>query len=255
MRDKLIHLIESAGGRVEDKLFVLESACVLVAAHELTADGERLLESLHIDTTRPDYEQFGEFNSRITYLSFPRQEGGSSVQYNRDMVEKHQHLSVHGATSATFLLAGIALETSMELIAHGEARVARLSSSKTRAMNDPLYRLLGTPPERELQRTFIRAFLELRSRFEEDCQPRATPTGCEFFNILNLGCKATALTYTMSLKDYHKLFIGRLPEPGNEYEVRDICTRMCQQLHERYPLVIRKPEEYRGTPHGEKYKV
>jgi hypothetical protein len=255
MRDKLIHLIESGGGAVEDGLFVIEPACVLIATHELSPDGQQLLADLHIDRSRPPYEQFAEFNSRITYLSFPRQEGTSSEAYNRDMVEKHQHLSVHGATSGTFLLAGIALETSMELIAHGEAKVARLTSSKTRAMNEPLYRLLGSAEERELQRTFIRAFLELRSQFEEDCQPRATLEGNEFFNLLNLGCKATALTYTMSLKDYHKLFIGRLPEAGNEHEVRDICARMCRILHERYPLVIRSPEEYGRTAHGEKYKV
>ena len=72
---------------------------------------------------------------------------------------------------------------------------------------------------------------------------------------MNLGCKATALTYTMSLKDFHKLFIGRLPASGNEHEVRDVCGRMCRLLHGRYPLVIRTPEEYAGMAHGEKYKV
>jgi len=254
VKERLIALIEAAGGVVEDGRFVTEPGCVIIAGHDLTPDGERILEHLHIDRSRPAYEQFGEFNSRITYLSFARQEA-SAEQYNRDMVQKHQHLSVHGATQVTFLLAGVAVETSMELIAHGEARVARLTTSKTKAMNDPLYRLLGTPEQRAWQRRFISDFLELRRRFEQDYSPRGTSEGTELFNLLNLGSKATALAYTMSLKDYHKLFIGRLSEAGNELEVREVCARMCRLLRERYPLVIRAPEEYAGTAHGEKYRV
>ncbi len=48
-----------------------------------------------------------------------------------------------GPINATFLLAGLSLETSLEFIAHSEARVARLTSSKTAAMSSPLFRLQG----------------------------------------------------------------------------------------------------------------
>jgi hypothetical protein len=41
----------------------------------------------------------------------------------------------------TFLISGVALETSLEMIAHKEARVARLTSSKTASMNLPLFRI------------------------------------------------------------------------------------------------------------------
>ncbi len=41
----------------------------------------------------------------------------------------------------TFLISGVSVETSLELIAHKEASVARLTSSKTNAMNLPLFRV------------------------------------------------------------------------------------------------------------------
>lgn len=252
VKEKLIRLIEELGGAVEDGLFVTRPACAILARTEPSE--RRVFELMNIDTSRPDYEQLGEFNSRVTYLSFPK-ERGSSEQYNADMVDKHKHLSVYGPVHVTFLIAGISVETSMELVAHAEARVARLTTSKTKAMNDALYRLQGTDAERELQRRFIRDFLELRAAFEREHQPRGSEDGNELWNILNVGAKATALTYTMSLKDYHKLFIGRLTPAGNELEVREICGRMCELLHERYPLVIKAPGHYVGVDHGEKYRA
>lgn len=41
----------------------------------------------------------------------------------------------------TFLISGVTIETSLELVAHKEASVARLTSSKTHAMNLPLFRV------------------------------------------------------------------------------------------------------------------
>lgn len=250
MREDLIRLIEETGGAVEEGRFVTRPGCAILAATEPGA----LLSRLGVDTGRPPYEQLGEFNSRLTYLSFPKKPG-SSEQYNIDMVHKHQHLSVYGSLHVTFLIAGVSVETSMELVAHAEARVARLTTSRTRAMNDPLYRIQGTDAERELQRAFLRRFLELRTQFESGARPRESENGNELWNLLNVGAKATALTYTMSLKDYHKLFIGRLQTAGNELEVREICARMCDLLHERYPLVIRPPRYYREVEHGEKYRT
>ena len=255
MTDKLIRLIESAGGVVEDGLFVVEPGCVLIAAHEPTPEGERLMCAMRVDAARPGYEQLGELNSRLTYLSFPRQESGSAAAYNRDMAEKHQHLSVHGADERD-VPAGRRRPGDGDGTGRprrGPRRPADLQQDEGDE-RDPL------PPARHgagagVAAHFIRSFLSLRAGFEAERRPRETPDGGEFFNVMNLGCKATVLTYTMSLKDFHKLFIGRLPASGNEHEVRDVCGRMCRLLHGRYPLVIRTPEEYAGMAHGEKYKV
>jgi len=249
---RMQQLVQLSGGVVEDGLFVTRPGCLLLAKTELANSKSvtSLLDSFHIDTERPTYEQFGEFNSRITYLAF-KSKKGSSKDYNYKMAHVHGHLSVYGPVHATFLLAGIALETSMELVAHSEARVARLTSSKTNAMSAPLYRLQGTSAERSEQRAHITKLLELRKELNTSKWSKENET--ELSNMLLPGCKATALTYTMSIKDFHKLFIGRLNPSGNEEEVQEVCTLMCSQLREHYPLIIRAPEEYARMSNADKY--
>jgi hypothetical protein len=41
------------------------------------------------------------------------------------MIKKLKHLSVYAGTDITFLIAGCSLETSLEFIAHHEARVGK----------------------------------------------------------------------------------------------------------------------------------
>lgn len=163
-------------------------------------------------------------------------------------------------TSVTFLLAGVSLETSMEFIAHKEASVARLTSSKeadgskTSAMNVALFRVQGETARDQIE--FLKDFLALYGSFEIRANPRKNwPNGIEFFNMLKPGNKATALAYTMSLPDFHKLFIGRLAPHGNETEVQEVARRMCEQLHSMYPEVILSPEEYAQLGNGAKYKA
>ena len=73
--------------------------------------------------------------------------------------------------------------------------------------------------------------------------------------MFNLGMKATAFTFCMTIKDYHKLFIGRIPELGNESDIRLICRKMCNILHELYPKIIHPADYYENINNGEKYKV
>ena len=65
-------------------------------------------------------------------------------------------------TRVICMQAGIALETSLELIAHHEASIARLTSSKTKAMSNPLFRVQGSPDERAAQKAAIRKLLDAR---------------------------------------------------------------------------------------------
>jgi hypothetical protein len=75
------------------------------------------------------------------------------------------------------------------------------------------------------------------------------------FNQLDAGYKATTLTYTMSIKDFHKLFIGRLSRHGVEAEVVSLCMVMCEKLHAKYPLVIKTPAEYFAANNGAKFNA
>ncbi len=155
---------------------------------------------------------------------------------------------------ATFLLSGISIETSLEFIAHKEAKVARLTSSKTTSMNLPLFRVQGN--DTWAQRKYITEVMKQRSKFENSYQPRKTwENGNEIFNITLPGCKATALCYSMTLKDFHSLFIGRMGPNGNETEVQEVVRMMATILHQRYPQVILSPSDYLTFSNAEKYKA
>jgi thymidylate synthase ThyX len=87
-----------------------------------------------------DYLSSGEFKGRITYLSFKKESTEEDAKKYHDlMIKKLKHLSVYAGNDITFLIAGCSIETALEFIAHHESRVARLTSSKTRAMSDTLY--------------------------------------------------------------------------------------------------------------------
>jgi len=157
------------------------------------------------------------------------------------------------STQVTFLVSGIALETSLELVAHKEARVARLTSSKTLAMNLPLFRVQGD--DLQMTKRYLESVLKHRTIFEEKNQPRKkVANGNELFNMTLPACKATALCYSMTLKEYHSLFIGRMGPNGNEEEVREVVRKMASQLNQRFPNHILPPQTYLNFNNAEKYK-
>eukprot|EP01125_Pyxidicula_operculata_P015851 TRINITY_DN5400_c0_g1_i1.p1 TRINITY_DN5400_c0_g1~~TRINITY_DN5400_c0_g1_i1.p1 ORF type:complete len:1269 (+),score=275.17 TRINITY_DN5400_c0_g1_i1:199-3807(+) len=154
----------------------------------------------------------------------------------------------------TFLLAGISIETSLEFVAHKEARVARLTSSKTNSMNVPLFRVQGI--DTWAQRKYLCEVIKQRVKFENSYQPRKKwDNGSELFNITSPGCKSTAMLYTMSVKDFHKLFIGRMGPDGNENEVREVVRKMASDLHQAYPDHILSPDDYLSLTNNQKYKA
>jgi hypothetical protein len=151
----------------------------------------------------------------------------------------------HDQIMLSFLIAGVSVETSLEFCAHKEARVARLTSSKTNAMSMPLFRVQGESTI--AQRQYLAAAATARNRsvsFKED--------GLEYSNMLLPAAKATALCYSMKLADFHKLLIGRVPEPGNETEVRYVASRICSILHSHFPQYILPLENYLGCNNKDK---
>lgn len=252
----MIKLIIASGGELDDsQTFVIKPGCMILNMTQENAYGIDIYKLFNIDVNRPHYEQRAEFKSRITYLSFPDEPVNSS-DYNKKMAQEHQHLSVHSSTQIEFLISGVCIETCLEFVAHSEAKVARLTSSKTKAMDDTLYRLQGTDKEKDFQKKLILDFIELKKKYESSYHPRTlSQHGTEFTNLLNLCSKVNAFTYAMTLKDYHKLFIGRLSEHGNEQEVQEVCRLMCDQLHEQFPLVIKSRDEYYAMNNGAKYSV
>jgi len=163
-------------------------------------------------------------------------------------------INVAKEAQATFLVAGISIEPSLELLAHKEAKVARLTSSKTNAMNLPMFRIQGT--NTWAQKKYIEEIIRQRHKFELSYNPRkAWDNGNEIFNITSPGCKSTTLCYSMTLKDFHSLFVGRMRPEGNENEIQEIVHEMATILHAHYPKLILSPKEYMNFGNAEKYKA
>jgi len=163
--------------------------------------------------------------------------------------------------SCTFLFSGITTETLLELLAHSEATVARLTTSRTTAMNAPLM-VLDTHVDKEFQKHLLTKLQQARDHFENTYHPREVTgsteekkTQIEWFNVSQPGSKATAATFTMKLSDYHKLFIGRLPQSGNENQIRQVLSRACDLLNKLYPDVISEYTTYAGATNHAKYQA
>lgn len=243
-REWMIKLVTGTGGLVEDERFVTKPGCLIVAETAIDPAANALLDAMGI-SPGADYARLGELTSRLSYLSF-KEAADSATNYLDRVANKMQHMSIFNGTNVTFLIAGISVETSLELIAHHEARVGRLTTSNTAAMDDPLFRLQGSPMAQRRQRGEI---MRLMDRVPIAGEER------EFMNMNRPGSKCTAITFTMSLKDFHSFFIGRMPEKGNETEVREVAALMCTQLHERFPIAIREVAAYLSMGNGAKYAL
>jgi len=121
-------------------------------------------------------------------------------------------------------------------------------------MNLPMFRIQGT--NTWAQKKYIEEIIRQRHKFELSYNPRkAWDNGNEIFNIMAPGCKSTALCYSMTLKDFHSLFVGRMIPEGNETEIQEIVHEMANILHTNYPKLILSPKEYMNFGNAEKYKA
>lgn len=118
----------------------------------------------------------------------------------------------------TFLLAGISVECLVELLAHKEAKVARLTTSKTKAMNHPFFAtpsVLSHASQKECStvspfvQKWIKSQLALRQTLCSESL--LSEEEKEWIQTTHPGVKAVSLCYTMSLPEFHRLFLGRLP--------------------------------------------
>jgi len=231
--------------------FINQTGLIKVKETCLSPEANKLFSEMNI-TSETSFEQSGEFNAKLTYMMFGSSSKNGS-QLNKEMVEQHQHLSVYGDWSVTFLVVGITDEVLKELIAHREGHISRLTSSKTKAQTNTYYRIWGTPEQQQVQMEFINEFLIMKKNWQN--HENYSLLGLELSNSLNLPCKVAVAEITMTLKDYHKLFIGRCGPNGNEYLIQELAGQMADNLHESYPLLIKTKEEYIAMNNGEKLKI
>lgn len=138
-------LLKHSNAVFEDK-FIREIGVIVLNNHDgLTEEAINLFEDLNIDLSQGTFLALSEFNSKITYLSF----NSKREDYHDFIINKLKHLSPYSLNTPTVLVVGCSIEGSLEIIAHNEAKIARLTSSKTNAMNNPYFYLEQKNPEIE----------------------------------------------------------------------------------------------------------
>lgn len=154
-------------------------------------------------------------------------------------------LPVSPDSAISFLLSGISVETSLEFIAHHETKVARLTSSKTKAMNLPLFEINNYD---KTQMKLVESALKSRIGLATDS------SSIENVNLTLPAAKSTVAVFTVTLKDLDSILIGRLGNPrGNETAVIKVATKICQVLHHKYPEFIKPLEYYLNAKNQFKY--
>lgn len=238
-RTTLAAIIRKAGGVVdEDDRFVTRPGVQIMSVSAPTKAAREIMDLLGHDTDLEPADRLTAFDARVTYLAFPNS-GDETGEAYLQRIHGLGHTSIWGRTFASILFAGISVETSMEIVAHPWMKVARLTTSATKAMDDPLFRLFGTQEEVAAQRRTLQSFLESRAQVD-----REAVGGRYAANRLDPGCKATLLHVGATLVEWNWVFGSRLVKVGNEPEVREAFALACVALHQRYPFIIERPREY-----------
>lgn len=99
------YILEAAGGEGRGRK-ITKPGVLMLAESELTEAARKLFKQLNIDTDGSDSEQLIQFNSCITYQSFPQKSGSARV-FNERIIRDLQHLSVAASHEVSFFLAGI----------------------------------------------------------------------------------------------------------------------------------------------------
>ncbi len=254
MHQRMQTLVLGSAGEIEDHLFVTKPGILLLTEEpRLTDPARQLFADLHLSQDTTDAQQLVHFKTAVTNLTFPK--GGKNTErYLEQVVRKAAHRSVVNDVRPVFLLAGIAAETALELIAHKEGDIGRLTSSATSAMRFPHFEINGEAWERLVQKVaLLEHLLNHRKLFALSGAVGTFSHTLEYQNRLHPGNKALALVFSMGLKDIHKMLIGRLAPQGNEAALQEVCTRMCTLLNQRHPQFIETPEWYRDQGNGAKY--
>lgn len=249
------YLIEIAGGEVSEDMFVEKPGVALVK------DGSdinlplvnQLVEELNIGSEQPLENQLAELAARITYSAFPKTKPTSSesTAYHKNLANLG-HLSpykIWDKENVVFLLGGVTVEGTLEIVANKGAKIARQTSSRTISMENPFYRVQGDEAFRDVQRSVLRESLLARKRIldrydltnfrTED--KKALP---EFLNMTLPSSKTVNIFAARTLENWIEIFGKRFDAVGVETELREILSQIRNILAEKYPDLIQSEAEY-----------
>ncbi|EKD92742.1 MAG: hypothetical protein ACD_28C00346G0004 [uncultured bacterium] len=286
-QEKMVDLVEETGGKVSDERYIIEPGVMVMSiAGKVSEQAKTLMAKMNINSEQSEAEQLAEFGARLTYLSFPNKpESIEEAETFLNRLKQSNHTSPYRLLGeaqenlASVLVTG-SLENMIEIMCH-KGRVARLSSSRTNAMSNPLFTLEGPLEQQKLQRRLIEASLHSRREllielahsqglsldssqdildqqrtiikaelglFSPALNPKDREELDDALERLNAQYPATKASFfinSMSLSDWNWTLSKRMIEKGSvEIGLIEILKKVATVLHAVCPEVIQTPEAY-----------
>lgn len=243
-----VDLVNNFDGAVEAGRFVSRTAVEPIAATRLNESGQRLLEKFGVSRWMHEPEAIAALSARHTYLSKSPTDT-DPAEYVAKIIAAGER-SIGRSSSVLHLISGISIPSVIELIRRG-GEISRLTTSKTKTMTNPCYRLFGAPATHSYQREAVARFLELKHRFEpdwNDCPDSAH--AIELWNICNLQSKTITLLHSMNQTQLHTLVKKVLSEGAGNPEFEDIILRLGASARSAAPALFPEVACYRNaSPH------
>jgi hypothetical protein len=231
----------SLSGAAVTNRFVQSPGVMGIAETRMLPSAQELLGTFNPKANGSDAAMLAELAARQTYLAVSTG-GVETGEYVNRIVNGSGHRSVARAASITHLFTGITVPCVIELIRRG-GEIARLTTSKTKAMDQPFYRVFGEVDEQLWQFSAIDRFKALRGSFGAELND-SSPDRRELFNLCDLQSKTIPLLHTMNLTQWHTLLKNSFASKGVNPEFRHLLALCADRLCERHPVLFLSRDSY-----------
>lgn len=214
---KVIEILLKNSNSIYKDRFINKSGKILLFKDGILMNGiKEMFIELNISEKQSDENMLAEFVSRITYLSFPKNNNYNPEDYHNKL-KKLGHTSPYYVNETVFGFFGISLETVLEMVSSWTNSSGRLTSSKTKAMLEPFYNI-----NNDIEKKYIEDFLKIRKKFLNSTEKEFNDY--EILNRFNLSSRAGFLVSSMKEEEWEVIYNSRLNE-DTEYE-----TKECYQF-------------------------
>lgn len=215
----MLRLLEASGAKFNiERRTVQEHGIILLRDinGNITDEAIRLFDNLNISKEQSNEDRLGDFTARITYLSFPTRK--YSPQNYKNRLLSLGHSSPWNLKTISILVVGLSIETVLEFVSGYANRSGRLTSSDTKAMNNPYYFTGGN----ESLECLVGDFVKWRNSL--DTTTNLTLNESNQFHLAN---KCSAIVVSMEPQEWEELLDARLdPDTHCEVEYQNILKRI-----------------------------
>ncbi|MGQ9553019.1 MAG: FAD-dependent thymidylate synthase [Anaerolineae bacterium] len=176
-------------------------------------------------------EELIEHAGRVCYRSEPKGSPGRFIR--RRVSEGHESIIEHA--SATFEISGISRACSHQLVRH---RIASYSQESQRYvdMSNPEYVLPPSIADNEAATVAFGKLTEAVSQAYKELRALEIPKEDARFVLPNAA--ATRIVVTMNFRSWRHVIRERALNPGAQWEISELASRVLDALHEAAPNVF-----------------